>query len=176
MSNKTPETDLMEGVKSFCQHSEKRIKLYNCNCNSRNFMDFEAEINLSEKERILLRCEAKVASQTDGKEYKEKFNTVHKVFGEILKGRSLKPDNYTKCENIVYGFLIHKRDFDFYKEQYRRLIKDWNQFGRVFECKFVVVFNSSEEKLDIYRWEDCWINPVKEYSFSIDKIRLSESQ
>ncbi|QRG68624.1 hypothetical protein [Brevibacillus choshinensis] len=161
-----PETDLMNAIRSFCQQFEDHIKILNCNCNSKKFMDFEAEIKWSENEWIILRCEAKVASQTDGGEYKEKFNTVHKIFGEILKGRNLKQDGYTNKDNIVYGFLIHSRDVGFYKNQYCRMINDWNIFGEVFKSKFVIVFDSTAMKLDFYQWKNFWIDGVLVRSFS----------
>ncbi|MBC9786107.1 hypothetical protein H1S01_16690 [Heliobacterium chlorum] len=97
-----------------------------------------------------------MASQTDGSNYLDKYNAIHKFFGEILKGRAIfGAQNESKLE-VTYGFLIKEPDFNFFNQYYRIIKADWNIFGKAFNCKYVVIFSEKNKELRFVNWHNCW--------------------
>lgn len=159
--NKNPEQEFLNQLFNFCTNLREIETIFNHKCRVKNQMDFEANITLNDQ-HFLLRCEAKVASQTNGGMYKDRFNVLHKIFGEIIKGRNLLGAiNQNMYPDHKYGLLIHKRDFNFFNMHFSTIISDWNQFGETFDCKFVVVFDLMRKKLIFYDWHNCWHNTRK---------------
>ncbi len=154
----SPETDFLNDLLKTFDKPRSNFLIIFCNCKSQINMDLEVTLRIGEQE-YYIRCEAKVGSQNDSTHYADKNNAVHKVFGEILKGRHLKyaAEPNDKAE-VVYGLAIPKRDEEFFKKNYGKLRGDWNLYGKTFDCKFVLVFDEKLKILECYNWNDGWLN------------------
>lgn len=170
MINEKPESDLLESFYEKFKGS-KYLNIYTFECKKSPNMDLEFTANIMNKD-YYVRCEAKVASKRFTKAYGDRHNVNHKIFGEIIKGRSLDTASPVLKDSgieIVYAIFIPKRDFEFFKKKYTfkpSMHQDWVSFGLTFNCKFVNVYDEDEEKLEIYNWENCWLEtpPVVEIS------------
>ena len=82
MANRTPEQDLIDiFVNHLQQHADEEIcisKIINSNCKSKKFADIE----FKSKANLHWVIEAKSNDSED------RYNTVHKIFGELLKGNA----------------------------------------------------------------------------------------
>lgn len=152
----TTEKDFVEALNEKCK-TLKNFKIYTYNCDSNRLMDFEAEVDLKGK-KIYLRGEAKIGTKPDGTVSKDRHNSVHKLFGLILKGRSLPRATNSTDYNDAFAFIIPKRDFEYYQGRYLEIHDDWILFGATFNCMYVISFDEVANKLDFYEWNNCWIN------------------
>lgn len=158
MANDRPEQDMLDKLKNKCNKIEGWT-VHTYLCKNTPFMDFEATVTI-DNEVYYLKCEAKVASKlrpdnTINKEYGDRHNANHKVFGEIIKGRNLKDcfeNNFKKC----YGMVLPKRDFNFFKDKYLNMIDDWLLFGDTFNVKYVIVYDEIKNKVKVYPWSNIW--------------------
>lgn len=93
MANRTPEQDLInEFVAHLSLHEDEELKIstvINTNCKSKKFADveFKSATNLHWV----------IEAKSD--DSKDKYNTVHKIFGELLKetGRA----NRSECRHAI---------------------------------------------------------------------------
>lgn len=113
MANQAPEQNL---INEFIEHMRCQLdnnlcigELYNSNCRSKTFADIE----FLSKSGLLWVIEAKSNDSND------KHNTVHKIFGELLKetGRV----NRQKCRHAV---LIPENAIGFYSRAFQSIDKN----------------------------------------------------
>jgi hypothetical protein len=141
MSNRAPEQDL---INQFMEHLEihesddlRVSKEINKNCKSRTYADIEF-ISASKLHWVI---EAK------SNDSKDCYNTVHKIFGELLKesGR----DNRDNCR---YAILIPSNAIQFYSQAFRSIHRSkFNGFGCLIpiDC----IFTSDKEGISQIPWE-----------------------
>ena len=141
MANQAPEQSLInEFIGHMRNHADERLrieKLYNSKCRSRQFADVEFE----SKSKIHWVVEAK------SDDSKDKHNTVHKIFGELLKetGRT----NRGKCRHAV---LLPESAIDFYSRAFQSIDRDkFLGFGALIPID--TVFLSSQSRIMELTWE-----------------------
>lgn len=108
----------------------KNVSIINNRCKSKNYADIEFTCNIKKGGNQLWRIEAKVHTNGD------RHNTVHKIFGELLKetGR-IAPQN----TEVKYGILIS--DFEFYSRKYSIIDKrKFIAFGELIPVSLVIVW------------------------------------
>lgn len=141
MANRTPEQDL---VNNFVQHLRThedpaiRIKsLLNSNCKAKKLADVEFESDAG----LHWVIEAKSNDSLD------KHNTVHKIFGELLKetGRTNRAD----CRHAI---LIPEGAVDFYSRAFQSIAREkFVGFGRLIPVS--TVFLSAPSGIRQLTWE-----------------------
>lgn len=111
MSNRRHEQELINGFVGEILTEETSI--HNRKCQSRTFADIEITLPSGQRWAIEAKSHKSVTDQN---------NTVHKLFGELLKetGRNNR-------DNCNIGVLIPECGIDFYKERFRKIRR----------CKFV---------------------------------------
>lgn len=141
MANQAPEQNLInEFIEHIRNHADESLcieKLYNSKCRSRKFADVEFE----SKSKIHWVIEAK------SDDSKDKHNTVHKIFGELLKetGRT----NRAECKHVV---LLHESAIDFYSRAFQSIDRDkFLGFGALIPID--TVFLSSQSGIKELTWE-----------------------
>jgi RNA recognition motif-containing protein len=141
MANKTPEQDLinqfMEHLKNHESDEFKVSKVINKNCKSKTYADIEF-ISASNLHWVI---EAKSDNS------KDRHNTVHKIFGELLKetGR----DNRNNCR---YAILIPSDSIQFYSQAFRSINRNkFIDFGHLIPVDYV--FTSDEKAINQVPWE-----------------------
>ena len=105
------------------------IVIHNDRCGSRTFADIEFTLPSGQRWAI----EAKSDQSSD------KHNTVHKLFGELLKetGRNER-------ENCNIGVLIPESGIDFYRDSFRRIRKcKFTCFGILIPVHYVFSYGES---------------------------------
>lgn len=113
MANRTPEQNLIdEFVAHLRNHVDDNLRvaeLYNSNCRSKKFADVEFES--TSKLRWVIEAKSD--------DSKDKHNTVHKIFGELLKetGRT----NREKCRHAV---LIPESAIGFYSRAFQSIDRE----------------------------------------------------
>ena len=113
MANRSPEQDLIdEFVVHLRNHVDDNIRiaeLYNSNCRSKQFADVEFE--------SITKLRWVVEAKSDNS--KDKHNTVHKIFGELLKetGRI----NRAKCRHAV---LLPESATEFYSRAFNSIDRE----------------------------------------------------
>ena len=141
MANRSPEQDLID---EFVEHLRKEqndniciTKLINTNCRSRKFADIEFE----SKAKLHWVIEAKSDDSGD------KHNTVHKIFGELLKetGRT----NRSNCRHAI---LIPESAVEFYSRAFQSIDrKKFIGFGKLIPVD--TVFTSSAAGVKLLNWK-----------------------
>lgn len=136
MSNQAPEQNLInEFIEHMRNHADEDLcieELYNSNCRSKTFADIE----FSSKSKLRWAIEAK------SDDSKDKYNTVHKIFGELLKetGRA----NRAKCR---HGVLIPESAIGFYSRAFQSIDRDkFLGFGALIPIDTVFVSSPSGAK------------------------------
>lgn len=113
MANNTPEQDLIdEFVVHLSNHIDPELniaELINSNCKSKKFADVEF-ISGDGAHWVI---EAKSHNSSD------KYNTRHKLFGELLKETG--KNNRSSCN---YALLIPNSGLDFYRKGIRTIARD----------------------------------------------------
>ena len=144
MANRTPEQDLIdEFVAHLNNHPDDSlsiVKVINSNCKSRTFADVEFE----SKANLHWVIEAKSDDSTD------KHNTVHKIFGELLKetGRT----NRSNCRHAI---LIPQAAVVFYSRAFQSIDrKKFLGFGALIPID--TVFTSSSGGVKQLTWESLY--------------------
>lgn len=113
MANKSPEQDLInEFIGHMRNHIDENLRIdeiFNSSCRAKNFADIE----YSSKSKLRWVIEAK------SDDSKDKYNTVHKIFGELLKetGR-------TNRDNCQHAVLIPESAVGFYSRAFRSIDRD----------------------------------------------------
>ena len=144
MANRTPEQDLIDQfVDHLLQHDndELRIeKLINSNCRSKKYADVEFE----SKAKLHWVVEAK------SNDSKDKHNTVHKIFGEVLKetGRT----NRSNCRHAI---LIPDDAVEFYSRAFQSIDRSkFIGFGKLIPID--KVFTSSANGIRHLTWQELY--------------------
>lgn len=133
MNNDTPEQDLIEiFVEHLRTHSDKSIcikSLLNSNCRASDFADVE----FVSKKNLHWVVEAKSNNSSD------KYNTVHKIFGELLKETGRR-----NRENCLYGVLLPEFALEFYSRAFQSIAKDkFMGFGELIPIDTVFICGTS---------------------------------
>lgn len=132
MSNRTPEQDLIDEfvghLKSYDDDNLCISTVINSNCRSKKFADVEFE----SKARLHWVIEAK------SNDSKDRHNTVHKIFGELLKetGRT----NRSNCRHAI---LIPDGAVGFYSRAFQSIDREkFIDFGTLIPIDTVFTSNS----------------------------------
>jgi len=133
MSNRTPEQNLIDAfVSSLQAHDNLDLKidrLINCRCKAKKWADIEY-ISASGSHWVI---EAKSNDSSDA------HNTVHKIFGELLKetGRESR-------ENSKISVLIPESGVSFYSRLFQSINREkFLRFGKLVPVQCVFTFGSS---------------------------------
>lgn len=144
MANRTPEQDLIDQfVDHLKSHQDKKLKIkstINKSCKSRKSADveFKSEANLH------------WVIEAKSHESKDRHNTVHKIFGELLKetGRT----NRSECH---YAILIPKSAISFYSKAFQSINKKkFIMFGKLIPIS--TVFTCDDNGIDELSWESLY--------------------
>jgi hypothetical protein len=133
MANRSPEQDLIDSfVEVLNNHGDDNIKiseLINNNCKSKKTADIEY---ISESGQLWV-IEAKSHDSKDA------HNTVHKIFGELLKETGRKRDK--ECN---YAILLPEDGKDFYSRLFQLVNRDkFIGFGELIPVECVFTFGDS---------------------------------
>ena len=144
MQRNTPEQDLIDGfVKALAKHKDHEIRLedsINTNCKSKKYADIEYR-SVSKRHWVI---EAKSNDSGDA------HNTVHKLFGELLKGTGKQ-----NRKNVKYGILIPESGILFYSRKFQQIDrKRFIQFGKLIPVESVFTFGKSGVRQ--IRWVDLY--------------------
>ncbi|WP_105172172.1 hypothetical protein [Pseudoalteromonas sp. T1lg24] len=141
MPNRTPEQDLIEQFMAYLQgHEDDDLRIsevINQNCKAKQFADVEF-VSISNKHWVI---EAK------SDDSKDRHNTVHKIFGELLKetGR----DNRNNCR---YAILIPGSSVQFYSRAFQSINREkFIGFGDLIPVN--CVFTCNEHGISKMSWE-----------------------
>lgn len=133
MATRTPEQNLINAfIAALYQHVDPKLciaNLHNARCKSRTFADIEFE----SKSGVHWVIEAKSDDSGD------KHNTVHKIFGEILKetGRS----NRKNCKHAI---LIPEKATLFYSRAFQSIAREkFVGFGKLIPIDTVFTHGAS---------------------------------
>ena len=133
MSNIAHEQTLIDNfVSELFNHTNSNIRIseiYNNNCKSKTYADIEY-ISDSGKYWVI---EAKSHISAD------KYNTVHKIFGELLKETGRDSRN-----NVSYSILIPEEGITFYSRLFQEIKKEkFIGFGDLIPIECVFTFGAS---------------------------------
>lgn len=144
MANRTPEQDLInQFVAHLQQHADNNIKInsiINFNCKSKKFADVE----FKSRTNLHWVIEAKSDDSSD------KHNTVHKIFGELLKetGRINRSD----CRHAI---LIPESAVAFYSRAFQSINRQkFLDFGKLIPVD--TVFTSSVTGVSQLTWQSLY--------------------
>ena len=133
MANRSPEQDLIdafvESLKSDKNPDIQIDEIFNKSCKSKKFADIEYVAKNGQRWAI----EAK------SNDSKDAHNSVHKLFGELLKetGRD-------KREKTLFGILIPERSVLFYSRLFQSIDRNkFIKFGELIPVKYVFTFGQS---------------------------------
>ena len=133
MANRSPEQDLIdsfvESLKSNANLNIQIDEIFNKNCKAKKFADIEYVAKNGQRWAI----EAK------SNDSKDAHNSVHKLFGELLKetGRD-------KREQILIGILIPESSISFYSRLFQSIDRNkFIKFGELIPVKCVFTFGQS---------------------------------
>lgn len=141
MANRTPEQDLInEFIIHLAEHSDESVKIgtiINRNCKSKIFADIEYKSQTNQHWVI----EAK------SDDSKDRYNTVHKIFGELLKETG-RP-NRSNCRHAI---LIPESAVNFYSRAFQSIDREkFLGFGKLIPIDSV--FTSSATGVRQFTWE-----------------------
>jgi RNA recognition motif-containing protein len=141
MANRAPEQNLinqfMEHLKNYESDELKVSKVINKNCKSKTYADIE----------FISASNLHWAIEAKSNDSKDRHNTVHKIFGELLKetGR----DNRNNCR---YAILIPRGSIQFYSQAFRSINRNkFIGFGHLIPVDYV--FTSDEKGINQVPWE-----------------------
>lgn len=142
MANRTPEQDLInEFITHLNQHADDTVAIdSNCVINTRCRTNNFADIEFKSKAKLHWVIEAKSDAS------KDKHNTVHKIFGELLKetGR----ENRSNCR---YAILIPESSVEFYSRAFQSINrKKFLGFGKIIPIN--TVFTSAATGVRQLTW------------------------
>lgn len=142
MANRTPEQDLIdEFITHLNQHADDTIAIdSNCVINTGCRTDKFADIEFKSKAKLHWVIEAKSDNS------KDKHNTVHKIFGELLKETGRK--NRSNCR---YAILIPESSVEFYSRAFQLIDrKKFLGFGKLIPIN--TVFTSAATGVKQLTW------------------------
>lgn len=140
MPNRSPEQDLINAFTSeITAHSDNEYKiktLHNQKCRAKKFADIEF-LAVSGTHWVI---EAK------SHDSKDKYNTVHKIFGELLKETGKA--NRASCK---YGVLLPEEARGFYSQSFQTIAREkYIKFGELIPVS--AVFLIGESGLQVVSW------------------------
>ena len=145
MANQSPEQDLID---DFVAHLKKdsrdefcpKDEFTNTNCKVKKWADVEF-VSKSGKHWVI---EAK------SNDSKDAHNTVHKIFGELLKETGRKNRN-----NCSYGILIPKSGKEFYSRLFKSIKREkFIGFGQLIPVE--AVFLSDSTGFEKFTWTELY--------------------
>lgn len=144
MANRTPEQNLIdEFVAHLHEHADDRVKIdtvINFNCRSKKFADIE----FTSKANLHWVIEAKSDDSGD------KHNTVHKIFGELLKETG--KTNRSTCRHAI---LIPESAVAFYSRAFQSINREkFLSFGKLIPID--TVFTSNTSGVNELTWESLY--------------------
>jgi hypothetical protein len=142
MANRTPEQDLIDVfITHLNQHADDTVAIdSNCVINTRCRIKKFADIEFKSKAKLHWVIEAK------SDDSKDRHNTVHKIFGELLKetGR----ENRSNCR---YAILIPESSVEFYSRAFQSIDrKKFLGFGKLIPIE--TVFTSAATGVRQLTW------------------------
>lgn len=143
MPNRTPEQDLIDAfVGALRTHDDETLAigqpLLNTNCRSKK----HADVEFVSKSGVHWVIEAKSNAS------KDKHNTVHKIFGELLKETGRADRNSCK-----FAVLIPEDALDFYSGAFRSISREkFLAFGELIPVEKVFTFGPNG--VGEHSWED----------------------
>jgi hypothetical protein len=144
LANRSPEQDLIsEFVSSLKSHADESIcidSLYNDNCKSRKFADIE----------FMSKSGQRWAIEAKSNDSKDAHNSVHKIFGELLKetGRDYR-------DECLIGILIPEDSMSFYSRLFQSINREkFIQFGNLIPIESVFTYGVSD--VGKISWEDLY--------------------
>jgi hypothetical protein len=143
MANRTPEQDLIdEFITHLNQHADDTVAIdSNCVINTRCRTNKFADIEFKSKAKLHWVIEAK------SDDSKDRHNTVHKIFGELLKETGRK--NRSNCR---YAILIPESSVEFYSRAFQSIDrKKFLGFGKIIPID--TVFASAATGVRQLTWE-----------------------
>lgn len=128
--------------KQFVEEFKERIlnvsnvKIENVNCSAKKMADIQYE-----KDGIFWLIEAKTSKSPD------KYNAVHKLFGELLKLTSFSKGN----NSIKYGLLLNEKEY--FRNQIKKIPSEkLIAFGDIIPVSAVFIFDG--EKCNQLTWAE----------------------
>jgi len=103
---------------------------------------------------VYVRAEAKYTVDS-----RNKSQNALSAFGSIIKGRSLSLADIKKSKEreVIYALTIDKETVSDYKNRYKKLLlKDWVQFGCLFDVMYVFIVSNDE--INIVSWTNFYNN------------------
>lgn len=144
MANRTPEQDLIDAfVNALQAHDDERLAIGHL-CNSNCKTKYHADIEFHSKSGVHWVIEAK------SHDSKDKHNTVHKIFGELLKetGRS----DRAACK---FAVLIPEDAVHFYSRAFQSIAREkFLGFGKLVPVESVFTFGAAG--INELSWEDLY--------------------
>ncbi|MFC3115554.1 hypothetical protein [Cellvibrio fontiphilus] len=141
MTKRTPEKDLIdEFVAHLERHADESVKIdsiININCKAKKFADIE----------FISKTSLHWVIEVKSNDSKDRHNTVHKIFGELLKetGRA----NRSNCRHAI---LIPESAVAFYSRAFQSINRDkYLGFGRLIPID--TVFTSGINGVNQLTWE-----------------------
>lgn len=146
--NKNPEQNLIDKFRSLLKGKDNDFSVdieINFNCKAHK----KADIEYISKSGDHFVIEAKSHHSKDA------YNSVHKLFGELLKETGRLRDT----KKIKYGILIPKDEYNekngitFYRECFRKINRTkFIEFGKLIPMSYVFVCSQESSYIDIYTW------------------------
>ena len=143
MSNQPHEQNLVDGfvqqIRHIVEGQGNNLHLHNCSCKSRTFADIEFTLPSGQRWAI----EAKSHESTD------QYNTVHKLFGELLKetGR----ENRVNCK---FAILIPEDGIDFYHKHFTKIDRcKFFGFGWLIPVRTMLSYNRINNSIKYTSWD-----------------------
>lgn len=102
-------------------------------------------------EGLYVRAEAKVFNDT-----RNSSQNFIKIFGGILKGRSLPIYDTTNKLPVVYAVLIDDTQFEMFTNRTSTSItsNDWLDFGNMYDAKYIFTVNEKTGDIQYANWND----------------------
>ncbi|MFI2131875.1 hypothetical protein ACH434_17690 [Lysinibacillus fusiformis] len=98
-----------------------------------------------------VRAEAKVFNDT-----RNSSQNFIKIFGGILKGRSLPIYDTTNKLPVVYAVLIDDKQYEMFTNRTSTSItpKDWLDFGNTYDAKYIFTVNEKTGDIQYANWDE----------------------
>ena len=142
MPNQKPEQDLIDGFVEIISKYDC-FEPHNSKCRSRQFADIECTLSGQ-----------RWAIEAKSHKSKDQYNTVHKLFGELLK--ETRRQNRTNC-NI--SILIPNDGIDFYHNHFREIDRcKFLGFGRLIPIHTVFSYDHDNNSVEYTSWKNFYDN------------------
>ena len=151
MPNQSPEQDLIHGfveaIDEICNLNNLTLRKHNTSCWSRSYADIEFTLSSEQSEQCW-------AIEAKSNESSDNHNTVHKLFGELLKetGRN-------RGTNCNFAILIPKNGIDFYHKRFRKIDRcKFFGFGWLIPIRTIFFYDHNSNSVEYTSWEQFYDN------------------